>query len=72
MGGRQVPQFHAEVGGQGGGPGEDRNGAAGGRGAKLNQGRSTGDPELSAKDPAGITDPEEFEKALKRVFGRKR
>lgn len=41
-------------------------------GAKLNQGGSTGDPGLSAKDLAGITDPEEFEKAWKKVFGRKR
>ena len=41
-------------------------------GAKLNQGGSSGDPELSAKDLAGISDPEEFEKAWKKVFGRKR
>lgn len=41
-------------------------------GAKLNQGGATGEGEVSAKDLAGITDPEEFEKAWKKVFGRKR
>lgn len=41
-------------------------------GGKLNQGGSGGESEVSAKDLAGITDPEEFEKAWKRVFGRKR
>jgi len=41
-------------------------------GAKLNQGGATGEGELSAKDLAGISDPEEFEKAWKKVFGRKR
>ena len=40
-------------------------------GAKLNQGGATGEGELSAKDLAGITDPEEFEKAWKRVFGKR-
>ena len=38
-------------------------------GAKLNQGGATGG-ELTAKDLAGITDPEEFEKAWKRVFSK--
>jgi hypothetical protein len=41
-------------------------------GAKLNQGGATGEGEVSAKDLAGITDPDEFEKAWKKVFGRKR
>jgi len=41
-------------------------------GAKLNQGGATGEGDLSAKDLAGITDPEEFEKAWKRVFGKRR
>ena len=41
-------------------------------GAKLNQGGATGEGELSAKDLAGITDPEEFEKAWKRVFGKRK
>ena len=41
-------------------------------GAKLNQGGATGEGELSAKDLAGITDPDEFEKAWKKVFGKKR
>ncbi len=41
-------------------------------GGKLNQGGVAGEGELSARDLAGITDPEEFEKAWKRVFGKKR
>lgn len=41
-------------------------------GAKLNQGGSTGEGEVSARDLAGITDPDEFEKAWKKVFGLKR
>ncbi len=41
-------------------------------GAKLNQGGATGEGELSAKDLAGITDPDEFEKAWKKVFGKRR
>jgi hypothetical protein len=41
-------------------------------GGKLNRGGETGEGELSAKDLSGITDPDEFEKAWKRVFGRKR
>ncbi|HEY1774235.1 MAG TPA: hypothetical protein VGH91_13690 [Gammaproteobacteria bacterium] len=41
-------------------------------GGKLNQGGTTGEGELQAKDLAGISDPEEFEKAWKKVFGRKR
>jgi len=41
-------------------------------GGKLNQGGSTGEGDLSAKDLAGITDPDEFEKAWKRVFGRRK
>jgi len=41
-------------------------------GAKLNQGGLAAEPELSAKDLAGITDPDEFEKAWKRVFGKRR
>lgn len=40
-------------------------------GGKLNQGGAAGEGEMGAKDLAGITDPEEFEKAWKRVFGRK-
>ena len=38
----------------------------------LNQGGATGEGELSAKDLAGITDPDEFEKAWKKVFGKRR
>ncbi len=41
-------------------------------GGKLNQGGAAGDSEVSAKDLAGITDPDEFEKAWKRVFGKRR
>lgn len=41
-------------------------------GGKLNRGGESGEGDISAKDPAGITDPDEFEKAWKRVFGRKR
>ena len=41
-------------------------------GGKLNQGGSSGDGELQAKDLAGISDPEEFEKAWKRVFGKRK
>ncbi|HET7174478.1 MAG TPA: hypothetical protein VFK21_00570 [Gammaproteobacteria bacterium] len=41
-------------------------------GAKLNQGGTAGDGEISAKDLAGITDPDEFEKAWKKVFGKRR
>lgn len=41
-------------------------------GAKLNQGGTTGEGELSAKDLAGITDPDEFEKAWKKVFGKRK
>lgn len=41
-------------------------------GAKLNQGGATGEGELTAKDLASITDPDEFEKVWKRVFGKKR
>ena len=40
--------------------------------AKLNQGGATGEGELSAKDLAGISNPEEIEKAWKRVFGKRR
>jgi hypothetical protein len=40
------------------------------QGAKLNQGRATLERDLSAQDLAGITGPEEFEKAWKKVFGR--
>lgn len=41
-------------------------------GAKLNQGGATREDEPTAKDLAGITDPEEFEKAWKKVFGKRR
>lgn len=41
-------------------------------GAKPNQGGATGDGEMTTKDLSGISDPEEFEKAWKRVFGKKR
>jgi len=41
-------------------------------GGKLNRGGETGEGDLSARDLAGISDPDEFEKAWKRVFGRKR
>jgi hypothetical protein len=41
-------------------------------GAKLNQGGATGDAELSAKDLANISDPEEFEKAWQKIFGKRR
>ncbi len=41
-------------------------------GGKLNQGGSGGDGELQAKDLAGISDPEEFEKGLEKVFGKRR
>ena len=41
-------------------------------GGKLNQGGSGGEGELSAKDLAGISDPEEFEKAWKKIFGKRR
>jgi hypothetical protein len=41
-------------------------------GGKLNQGGSSADGELQAKDLAGISDPEEFEKAWKKVFGKRR
>lgn len=41
-------------------------------GAKLNQGGIAGDGGISAKDLAGITDPDEFEKAWKKVFGKRR
>jgi len=41
-------------------------------GGKLNQGGATGEGEMSAKDLSGITDPEEFEKAWKKVFGKRR
>jgi len=41
-------------------------------GGKLNQGGSSGEGDVSAKDLAGITDPDEFEKAWKRVFGKRR
>jgi hypothetical protein len=41
-------------------------------GAKLNQGGATGEDEMNARDLAGITDPDEFEKAWRRVFGKKR
>jgi hypothetical protein len=41
-------------------------------GGKLNRGGETGEGDLSARDLAGISDPEEFEKAWKRVFGRRR
>ncbi|HSC47382.1 MAG TPA: hypothetical protein VLG68_04795 [Gammaproteobacteria bacterium] len=59
---------------KGGKPGAEAKIAAGMQvaGAKLNQGGAVGEGELSAKDLAGITDPEEFEKAWKKVFGRKR
>lgn len=41
-------------------------------GGKLNQGGTAGDGDLSAKDLVGISDPDEFEKAWKRVFGKRR
>jgi len=41
-------------------------------GGKLNQGGATGEGEMSAKDLSGITDPEEFENAWKKVFGKRR
>jgi hypothetical protein len=41
-------------------------------GAKLNQGGATGEGEMTAKDLSGITDPEEFEKAWKKVFGKRK
>jgi len=41
-------------------------------GGKLNHGGATGEGDVSAKDLAGITDPDEFEKAWKRVFGKRR
>ena len=41
-------------------------------GGKLNRGGETGEGDMSARDLAGISDPDEFEKAWKRVFGRKR
>ena len=41
-------------------------------GAKLNQGGASADGEVTAKDLVGITDPDEFEKAWKKVFGKKR
>jgi hypothetical protein len=41
-------------------------------GGKLNRGGETGEAGMNAKDLAGITDPEEFEKAWKRVFGKRR
>jgi hypothetical protein len=41
-------------------------------GAKLKQGGTAGEGELQPKDLAGITDPEEFEKAWKKVFGKRR
>ena len=41
-------------------------------GAKLNQGGATGEGELTAKDLSGITDPDEFEKAWKKVFGKRK
>jgi hypothetical protein len=41
-------------------------------GGKLNQGGATGEGDLSAKDLSGITDPEEFEKAWKKVFGKRK
>ena len=40
-------------------------------GGKLNQGGETGEGQMSAKDLSGITDPEEFEKAWKKVFGKR-
>jgi hypothetical protein len=41
-------------------------------GGKLNKGGAGGEGEMSAKDLAGINDPDEFEKAWKRVFGTRR
>jgi hypothetical protein len=41
-------------------------------GGKLNQGGASGEGEMGAKDLAGITDPDEFEKAWKKVFGKRR
>jgi hypothetical protein len=41
-------------------------------GGKLNQGGATGEGELQAKDLANISDPEEFEKAWKKIFGKRR
>jgi len=41
-------------------------------GGKLNKGGASGEGEMNAKDLAGINDPEEFEKAWKRVFGKRR
>ena len=41
-------------------------------GAKLNQGGETGEGELSAKDLPNISDPEEFEQAWRKIFGKRR
>ena len=41
-------------------------------GGKLNKDGVGGEGEMSAKDLAGISDPDEFEKAWKRVFGKRR
>lgn len=41
-------------------------------GGELNQGGATGDEEMTAKDLSGITDPDEFEKAWKKVFGKRK
>ena len=41
-------------------------------GGKLNKGGASGEGELSAKDLSNISDPEEFEKAWRRVFGKRR
>jgi hypothetical protein len=41
-------------------------------GGKLNQGGASGEGEMTAKELSGINDAEEFEKAWKKVFARKR
>jgi hypothetical protein len=41
-------------------------------GGKLNRGGATGEGEMSAKGLSGIGDPDEFERAWKKVFGRRR
>jgi hypothetical protein len=41
-------------------------------GGKLTQGGTTGEGEISAKDLSNISDPEEFEKAWKKIFGKRR
>lgn len=41
-------------------------------GGKLNQGGAAGEAEMSAKDLSNISDPEEFERAWKKLFGKRR